>query len=197
MTTCLTTNTSQGTTISLHTRVQLLLRLGHPWATLLTPRANTTQCPPTLVSTRHLSTQPPTSRTSTPPLQPLNHTLSLSQPPTPLPQLLQGPGSVSRSKQHSLSPTHRRGGRLNRPTRRPPLASMCHSPHPSLRRLRRFGTLHMPVHKLRICTLRRGTRGVDQGLEDESARFQCLREGWRVTQQGQELHRVLLISPAR
>lgn len=194
---CLTTNTSQGITISLHTRVQLLLRVGHPWATLLTPKANTTQRPPTPVSTRHISTLRPTSRTSTPPLQPLNRTLSPSQPPIPLPQLLQGPGSVSRSKQHSLSPTHKQGGRLNRPIHHPLLASMCHVPHLRLRRLRRVGTLHTTVHKLRRCTLRRGTRGVAQGLGEGSARFQCLREGWRIIRQGQELHRVLLISPTR
>lgn len=177
---CLTTNTSQRITISLHTRVRLLLRVDHPWATLLTPRVNTTQCPPTPVSTRHLSTPPPTSRTSTPPRQPLNRTLSPCQPPIPLPQLLQGPGSVSRSKQHSLSPTHKQGGRLNRPIHHPLLASMCHVPHLSLRQLSKVGTLHTLVHKLRRCTPRWGTRRVAQGLEEGSARFQCLREGWRI-----------------
>lgn len=194
---CLTTNTSQGIIISLHTRVQPLLRVDPLWATPLTPRANTTQHLLTPVSTRHLSTQPPTSRTTTPPLQPLNRTLSPSQPPTPLPQLLQGPGSVSRSKQHSLSPTHKQGGRLNRRTHHPLLASICHVPHLRIRQVLRVGTLHIPVHKLRRCTLRLGTRGVARGLEEGSARFRCLREGWTIIRLDQELYRVLLISPAR
>lgn len=194
---CLTTNTSQGITTSLHTRAQPLFRAGHPWATPLTLRVNTTQRPPTPVSTRHLSTPPPTSRTTTPLLQPLNLTLSQSQPLTPLPQLLQGPGSVSRSRQHSLSPTHKQGGRLNRPTHHPHLVSMCHAPHLRIRQVRRGGTLHIPFHKLRICTLRQGTRGTAQGLGEGSTRFQCLREGWKIIQQGQGLHRVLFINPAR
>lgn len=198
---CLTTSTSQGITTSLHTRAQPLLRVGHPGATHLIPRANTTQRPPTPASTSHLSTPPPTSRTTTPPLQPLSPTLSPtlspSRPPTQLPQLLLGPGSASRSRRHSLSPTLRQAGRLNRPTHHPLLASMCHAPLPRLRQVRRAGTLHIPAHKLRRCTLRRCTRGAAQDLEEELPRFQCPREGWKIIKQDQGLHRVLLISPAR
>lgn len=166
-TTCLTTNTSQGIITSLHTRAHPLLRVGHPWATPLIPRANTTQRHLTPASTRHLSIPLPTSRTTTPPLQPLSPTLSLSQPPTPLPQLPLGPGSASRSRQRSLSPTLRRGDRLSRPTPRPLLVSTCLAPLPRLRQVRRAGTLHTPAHKLRRCTQRRGTRGAAQDLEGE------------------------------
>lgn len=160
---CLTTNTSQGIITSLHTRAQCLLRVGHPWATPLIPRANTTQCPPTPVSTSLLSTPPPT-RTTTPHLQPRSPTLSQSQPPTPQPQPPPGPGSASRSRQHSQLPTLRRGDRRNRPTPRPLPVSMCHAPLPRLRQVHRVGTLNI---KLRRCTLRRATRGAAQDLEQE------------------------------
>lgn len=191
---CLTTNTSQGIITSLHTRAQPLLRVGHLWATPLIPRANTTRRPPTPVSINHLSTPPPTSRTTTPPLQPPSLTLSPSQPPTPQPRLPPDPGSASKSRQHSQSPTLRQGDRLNRPTPHPLLVSMCHAPLPRLRQVRRVGTLHI---KLRRCTLRRVTRGAAQDLEEELTRFHCPREGWKIIKQGQGLHRVLLISPAR
>lgn len=188
-TTCLTTNTSQGIITNLHTRV--LLRVGHPWATPLIPRANTTQRPPTL-STSHLSTPPRTSRTTTPP--PRSPTLSPSQPPTPQPRLPPVPASASRSRQRSRSPTLRRGDRPNRRTLRRLLDSTCRAPLRRLRQVSRAGTLHI---KLRRCTLMRGTRGAAQGLEDELTRFSCPREGWKITRQGQGLHRVLLISPPR
>lgn len=193
---CLTTNTSQGTITSLRTRAQPLLRAGHPWATPLIPRANTTQHPPTPTSTSLLSTPPPTSRTTTP-LRPPSPTLSPSRPPTPPPRLPPGPGSASRSRRRSPSPTLRQGGRLNRPTPRPLLASTCHAPHPRLRQVSRAGTLNIPAHKLRRCTLRWGTWGAAQDLEGELTRCHCPREGWKIIKRGPGLHRVLLISPAR
>lgn len=193
MTMCLTTNTSQGITTSLYTRVQALLRVGHQWATPPTPRANTTQRPPTPVITRHLST--PTNKTITPPLLPLNRTLSPFLPLTPLPQLPQGPGSVSRSRRRSLSPTLKQGGRLSRPTHHPLLGSMCHVLH--LRQVNRCGTLHTPVHRLRRCTLRWASKAVPQCLGEGSPRFQCPGEELKVTQEEQELRRVPSISPAR
>lgn len=190
---CLTTNTSQGIITNLHTRAQPLLRAGHPWATPLIPRINTTPCPLTPVSTSHLSTPPPTSRTTTPPPT-LSPTLSPSRPLTPRRRLPPGPGSASRSRRHSLSPTLRRGDRRSRRTPRPPLASTCRAPLPSLRRIRRAGTLRI---KLRRCTLRWGTRGAAPDPEGELTRSNCPREGWRITKLGRELHKVLLISPAR
>lgn len=190
---CLTTNTSQGIITNLHTRAKPLLRVGHPWATPLIPRANTTLCPRTPVSTSHLSTPPPTSRTTTPPPT-LSPTLSPSRPLTPRPRLPPGPGSASRSRRHSPSPTLRPGDRQNRRTPRPLLASTCRAPLPSLRQIRRAGTLHI---KLRRCTLRWGTRGAAPDPEGELTRFSCPREGWRITKPGRGLHRVLLISPAR
>lgn len=193
MTMCLTTNTSQGITTRLQTRAQRLRKLVPLWATPLIPRANTTQHLPTPASTRQRSTPHPTSRITTPPLQPLNPTLSPSQLPTPQRQRRPGPGSVCRSRQHSPSPTHRRGGRPNRPTRHPLLASTCYAPH--LRRVRRAGTPHSLARRLKTCTPRWGTRGAVQGLEEELTRFPCQKEGWKIIKQG--LHRVLLISPAR
>ena len=194
---CLTTNTSQGITTSLHTRVQPLLRVGHPWGTPLTPTANTTLHRPTPASTTHLSTPPPTSRTTTPPPPHLNPTPSPYQPPTPPPPPPPGPGSASRSRRRSPSPTRRRAGRLNRPTLRPRLASTCHAPNTRLRQVPRAGTRRTPGHKVKTCTLTPGTRGVARGLEEESTRLRWLREGWRAIRRGEELHRILLISPAR
>jgi len=191
---CLTTNTSQGITTSLHTRAQPLLRVGRLWAITLTPRASTTQHLRIPASTRPLST--PTSRTTTP-LQALNPTLSPSQPLTPPPQLPPGPGSACRSRRLSLSPTLRPGGRQSRLTPRPLLASTRPDPHPRLRRVRRAGTLHIPAHKFRRCTLRGCTRPAAQGLEDELTRSRCLSEGWKIPRRGLALHRVLLISQAR
>lgn len=195
-TTCLITSTSQGITTNLRTRAHPLLRVGHPWATPLIPRANTTQRRPTPTSTSHLSTPPPTSRTTTP-RQLLSPTLSPSRPPTPLPQLPPGPGSASRSRRRSLSPTLRRGGRLSRRTHHPLHASTFHAPLPRVRQVNRAGTLHIPTHRLRRCTLRRCTKGAAQDLEEESTRFHCPREGWKIIRRCQELHRVLLTSPAR
>lgn len=196
MTTCLTTNTSQRITTSLHTRALPLLRVAHPWATTLIPRANTTQHLPTPMSIRHLSTPPPTSRTTTP-LLPLNLTLSPSQPPTPQRPLLRGPGSASRSRQRSQSPTLRQGGKLNRHTLRLLLASTCHDPRPRLKLLPRAGTLHIPAHRFRRCTLRGGIRGAAQGLEEELTSFLCLRERWKIIRVGREPHRVQVIRRAR
>lgn len=194
---CLTPRTSQGTTTSPLTRLQLLLRVALPWATLLTLRASTTLhlLHPTPVNINHLSTLPPTSRTTTP--QHPSPTPSLSQPLTPLPRLQPAPGSVSRSKQHSPSPTPRPGGRLNRPTPLLPLVSTCHGPNLRLRHsVLRVGTLNTLVHKVKICTLRLGSRGAAQGLEDVPTMSLSPREGWTLRLE-QELCRVLLISPAR
>lgn len=193
-TTCLTQSTSQGITTSLHIRAQPLLRVGHLWATMLTPRANTTQRLPIPVSTTLLST--PTSRTTTA-LRALNHTLSPSQPLTPLPQLPLGPGSACRSRRHSPSPTLRPGGRLNRLTPHPLLASSRHDRHPSLRQAHRTGIHHILAHKFRRCTVRGHTRAAAQGLQEGLTRSQCLKETWKIVRLGLHLHRVLLINQAR
>lgn len=165
---CLTINTSQGSSTSLRTRTQRLLRVGHRWSTLFIPKASTTLHRPTPVNQR--STPPPTSRTTThPPPQPRNPTLSLSLPPTPPPPLPPGPGSASRSRLRSQSRTLRQEGRLSRPTPRLLLASTCHALLTNLRQICRAGIL---LIKLRRCTPRPGTRAC-RDLQGGLIRVHC------------------------
>lgn len=182
---CLTTNTSQGISTSLHTRTRRLLRVGHLWATLFIPKASITQYRPTPVN--QLSTPLPTSRTTTlPPLQPLNPTLSPSLPPTPPPPLPLGPGSASRSKLLSQSHTLRQEGRLSRPTLHLLLASMCHALLPNLRQICRAGIL---LIKLRRCTPRQVTRAY-RDLQERLIRVRCQREPRKTTKVGRETCRL-------
>lgn len=191
-TTCLTTNTSQGIITSLHTRTRGLLRVGQRWATLLIPKASTTQGRPTPVN--HLSTPLPTSRTTTRPLpRPLSPTLSLSQPPTPPPPLPPGPGSASRSKLRSQSHTLRPEDRLSRPTPHLLPASTCRALLPNLRQICRVGTLRI---KLRRCTPRQVTRGC-RDLWEGLIRFRCQKEGLKTIKLGQETCRLSLIHLTR
>lgn len=178
---CLTTNTSQGSSTSL----QRLLRVGHPWSTLFTPKASTTLHRPTPVNRR--STPPPTSRTTTPPPpRPRSPTLSLSLPPTPPPPLPPGPGSASRSRLRSQSRTLRQDGRLSRPTPRRLLASTGHALLTNLRQICRAGIL---LIKLRRCTPRPGTRAC-RDLRGGLIRVRCQREPWKTTKVGQETCRL-------
>lgn len=150
MTMCLTTNASRGTATNPQPSQKPHLRQSCLWVSHLSPRTILHPQTP-VIPTRVSSTSP--SQTTMTPKSP-NATPSLSLPPTLPPPPLLARGSVSRSKQLSLSPTPRLVGKLSRVAPLPHNASTRCGPCPRI-----------SLPKPRSWTLRGATRGVLPGLE--------------------------------
>lgn len=158
---CLITNPSQGSDINLFLSRVHCPRAGPPQGTLPITRPSTIRPPSIPTSLQSLAP----SRT-TPTHHPSNLIPSPSRPPIPQPPPPQAPGSASRSKRPSLSPTPKQGGRLSRRTRpllpanRPLSQRSRTAPSTTLKPLQgsKLGTLLLPLSKSTRLAL--PTRGV-------------------------------------